>query len=308
MILKIDPAFRDFLPKIGDEEYRLLEEDIVAQGRCINPITINGSSRVIYDGHNRYKICKKHGIPFEVITKSFTSKAEAFLWIAEHQTGRRNMDIGVSIELAKKIVDYEIEAANAQREAGGKKPLQRSPFDVNQAIADKVGVSKKTVCRYIKTGPDKTMDDHMAEFNAALNPDMEFVEISCDDELDDELDGGADENKTENKTENETGEVSAAAAGSEPAAEPEDEPEKEGVSLLINTRETLVDMSKTHDKNGKTYLDNAAAKVVQLARLHLFAEDSAHLSDKSGDKKAINKKLMECLARVEEILADGELV
>ena len=59
--LTVDPEFRDLIPPLNEEELKLLEASIVADG-CESPLIVwNG---VIVDGHNRYAICRKHEIPF----------------------------------------------------------------------------------------------------------------------------------------------------------------------------------------------------------------------------------------------------
>ena len=61
--LAVDPEFRDLIPPLNEEELKLLEESLVADG-CESPLTVwNG---VIIDGHNRYAICRKHDIPFSI--------------------------------------------------------------------------------------------------------------------------------------------------------------------------------------------------------------------------------------------------
>ena len=54
MTLTIDPEFAGKIPPLTDEELQQLEENILEDGRVINPlITWNG---VIVDGHNRFRI------------------------------------------------------------------------------------------------------------------------------------------------------------------------------------------------------------------------------------------------------------
>lgn len=58
MELKIDPEFESKIPPLTDDEYQLLEENIIADGVILNPLIIwNG---VIVDGHNRFHIAKKY--------------------------------------------------------------------------------------------------------------------------------------------------------------------------------------------------------------------------------------------------------
>ena len=54
MELRIDPEFEGKIPPLTAEEFRQLEENILADGLVINPLIIwNG---VIVDGHNRFHI------------------------------------------------------------------------------------------------------------------------------------------------------------------------------------------------------------------------------------------------------------
>lgn len=60
--LKIDPEFQGKIPPLNFEEEQQLEQNILHEGRLLNPIIIwNG---FILDGHARYRILRKH--PFIV--------------------------------------------------------------------------------------------------------------------------------------------------------------------------------------------------------------------------------------------------
>ena len=62
--LTIDQDFKDLIRPLRSQEYLQLEENLLADG-CREPIVVwNG---VIVDGHNRYEICKKHGIAFSTV-------------------------------------------------------------------------------------------------------------------------------------------------------------------------------------------------------------------------------------------------
>lgn len=87
--LTVDPEFRDLIPPLNEEELKLLEASIVADG-CESPLIVwNG---VIVDGHNRYAICRKHEIPFAIQEKDFNSRDDAMLWMLRNQLGRRNLN------------------------------------------------------------------------------------------------------------------------------------------------------------------------------------------------------------------------
>ena len=58
MDLKIDPEFEQKIPPLTDEEFALLEENILSDGEIRDPLVVwNG---YILDGHNRFRIHKKH--------------------------------------------------------------------------------------------------------------------------------------------------------------------------------------------------------------------------------------------------------
>ena len=88
--LKIDPEFQSKIPPLQFEEEQQLEQNIIAEGRLLNPIiTWNG---YILDGHTRYRILKKYGfIKFEVEEIQLANKYEALAWICKNQLGRRNL-------------------------------------------------------------------------------------------------------------------------------------------------------------------------------------------------------------------------
>lgn len=55
--LQINPEFEEVIPPAGHEEFKQLEENIVAEGELLMPIIIwNG---YIIDGHRRCRLCKR---------------------------------------------------------------------------------------------------------------------------------------------------------------------------------------------------------------------------------------------------------
>lgn len=60
---KVDPEFRDMIRPLTDDERAGLEKNLKANG-CLNPLIVwNG---ILLDGHNRYELCREHGIKFDV--------------------------------------------------------------------------------------------------------------------------------------------------------------------------------------------------------------------------------------------------
>ena len=113
--LTVDPEFRDLIPPLNEEELKLLEESLVADG-CESPLVVwNG---VIVDGHNRYAICRKHEIPFAIQEKNFSSRDDAMLWMLRNQLGRRNLNNYQRVELVLKFEPLVKNAAEQRMMAG----------------------------------------------------------------------------------------------------------------------------------------------------------------------------------------------
>ena len=101
--LRIDPEFQSLIPALSQEEYELLEQNIIRDG-CRDPISIWND--VILDGHNRYRICLQHSIPFNVMQIGVTSQQDAIAWICANQLGRRN----ISNETRKYLIGKRYDA------------------------------------------------------------------------------------------------------------------------------------------------------------------------------------------------------
>src|SRR5690606_28500655 len=144
-MLRIDPEFRALIPPLTDDEKRLLEQSIVAEG-CRDPLVAWGD--VLIDGHNRYEICTRRGVPFEVVRRDFTDRSEAREWIIRNQLGRRNLTPEQRAYLIGK--QYE-ERKKSHSEAGSLKgksiPQSEGGFSTAQTIARENKVGRATVER-----------------------------------------------------------------------------------------------------------------------------------------------------------------
>jgi transcriptional regulator with XRE-family HTH domain len=101
--IQVLDELRDFIPPLNQEEYGQLEQNIINYG-CKDAILIwettkekigqEGSPEPLYliiDGHNRYGICKKHGITFNIQLLQFSGIKEVKDFMIETQLGRRNL-------------------------------------------------------------------------------------------------------------------------------------------------------------------------------------------------------------------------
>lgn len=89
-VLKVDPEFQNKIPPLTADEFKQLEENILAAGEVYEPITVWNDT--IIDGHNRYTVVLLHpGIRWRVREVDFADKWEAFDWMYKNQLGRRNL-------------------------------------------------------------------------------------------------------------------------------------------------------------------------------------------------------------------------
>ncbi|WP_337045162.1 hypothetical protein [Emticicia sp. 17c] len=96
---------RSLIPPLSTEEYIQLESNILTHG-CQTPLQLwqtpkqnlgiaaSSSDEIAYvliDGHNRFKICTDHNLPFEIYQLSFNSIKDAKDYMINLQLGRRNL-------------------------------------------------------------------------------------------------------------------------------------------------------------------------------------------------------------------------
>ena len=86
----IDPEFQPLFPPLRPEEYAQLEESLVREG-CRDPLVVWAGHNILLDGHNRYEICTRLGIPFGVLGIELPDREAALDWIDRNQLGRRNL-------------------------------------------------------------------------------------------------------------------------------------------------------------------------------------------------------------------------
>lgn len=150
---KIDEELQQVMPKLSEEEYAELENSLLQDGFKGSPIII--WQDIIIDGHNRYEICKKHNIPYEVKELEFDSKEEVIQWMIRAQLGRRNLTALQRIKLVEtyRPVYVKQAAKNKSANGGNKKseseksatPIKpKEKIDVRAKLASDAGVSTDT--------------------------------------------------------------------------------------------------------------------------------------------------------------------
>ena len=117
--LKINETLERVMPPLQELELKLLTESLLKEGCRDKLVVWNGT---IIDGHNRYRICREHNIPFSYKEEEFDDEAAAKMWIISNQIGRRNLSAFVKCEL---VLPMEAELkAEAKKRQGQRNDLK----------------------------------------------------------------------------------------------------------------------------------------------------------------------------------------
>ena len=163
--LTINESLEKAMPPLRDMELTLLERSLLTEG-CRDPLVVWDGT--IVDGHNRYRICHEHGIPFCYIEQEFQSESAAKLWVIRNQLARRNVPDFVRCELVLPLeAELKAEAKKRQGWRNGNKNLPQNSAEggkrteTREALADLAGVSRDTITRakkLINGADDETIE------------------------------------------------------------------------------------------------------------------------------------------------------
>src|ERR1044072_8865443 len=116
--ITIDDELRSFIDPLTPVEYAALERSLQAEG-CRDALVLWRD--VLIDGHNRYEICQKHGIPFRTVhNNNFATLEDVMLWVIDNNLARRSVSDFQRGMLA--LRKKEIVAARAAQRAAAAPP------------------------------------------------------------------------------------------------------------------------------------------------------------------------------------------
>jgi len=142
--LHLYTEFSRLIPPHTPAELELLEESILREG-CRDPIVVWRG--ILLDGHARYRICRKHNLPYRIRAINLPDRDAARLWIIRNQFARRNLPIGARCALALQLEADVVAQARANKQSG--KPAAQ-PVNTDAILAGIAGVSRQTMQRYRK--------------------------------------------------------------------------------------------------------------------------------------------------------------
>ncbi|WP_431129219.1 plasmid replication/partition related protein [Variovorax paradoxus] len=106
MNIVVNEELKAYIDPLTPEEHEALERSILTEG-CRDALVLWGD--VLVDGHNRYGICQKHGLPFQTVQNTrFKTIEDVHLWMIDQHLGRRSISDflrGVLALRKKDIVD-----------------------------------------------------------------------------------------------------------------------------------------------------------------------------------------------------------
>lgn len=157
--IHINDEFKALIPPLLPDEYAQLEANILTEG-CRDALVLWDD--VLIDGHNRYSICQKHGLPFRTEqATTIQSYDDAVLWIVNNQLGRRNINDFVRGELAlraKPIIEARAKDRRLSALKQGDSPVSQKSDErgmrTDDAVADRAGVSRDTIRKIEKIHED----------------------------------------------------------------------------------------------------------------------------------------------------------
>jgi hypothetical protein len=87
--IQVLPELKAYIDPLTPDEHEALERSILDEG-CRDALVLWGN--ILVDGHNRFGICQKHGLPFKTIqNERFKNMEDIHLWMIDQHLGRRSV-------------------------------------------------------------------------------------------------------------------------------------------------------------------------------------------------------------------------
>jgi len=148
--ITINDELRAFVDPLTDIEYAALERSLQAEG-CRDALVLWRDTLI--DGHNRYEICQKHGIPFRTVhNNNFASIDDVMLWMIDNHLARRSVSDfqrGVLALKKKEIITTRMAEQMAKEppkpEADDLDSSPPPPWNTREEVAKAARVSSNTI-------------------------------------------------------------------------------------------------------------------------------------------------------------------
>jgi transcriptional regulator with XRE-family HTH domain len=146
--ITINDELRSFVDPLSPIEQAALERSLLAEG-CRDALVLWRDTLI--DGHNRYELCQKHGIPFRTVhNNTFESIEDVMLWMIDNHLARRSVSDfqrGVLALKKKEIVSARVAERPADEDSDADAALDPAspPWSTREDVARAARVSSNTI-------------------------------------------------------------------------------------------------------------------------------------------------------------------
>jgi len=146
--ITINDELRSFVDPLSPIEQAALERSLLAEG-CRDALVLWRDTLI--DGHNRYELCQKHGIPFRTVhNNTFESIEDVMLWMIDNHLARRSVSDfqrGVLALKKKEIVSARVAERPADEAGDADAALDPAspPWNTREDVARAARVSSNTI-------------------------------------------------------------------------------------------------------------------------------------------------------------------
>ena len=154
MTIVIWPEFKNRLRPLSKYERERLEENLIADG-CREPLVVWCKAGepvecgTLLDGHNRYEICTRLGIYYEIVeAHGIQSEVDALRWIDGNQAGRRNEPAfvrGDAVLEHKAEIQDRARANQVRKPADFVSPNSDEQIRTDATLADMAGMGRDSL-------------------------------------------------------------------------------------------------------------------------------------------------------------------
>lgn len=182
--LKINNELKNFIPPLSGEEKDKLEKSLLKFGYKGGPIYIWND--YIVDGHNRYELCQKHKIEYDVEELDLGTDStiiDVMEWMINTQLGRRNLPAAQRLAVVEKFKKKIQEEAKENQ--GERNDLTSSPngekvnksVHTDKELAKLAGVGSGTVARYnrVMNSDDEELKNEVKSGKVSINAGYEKI-------------------------------------------------------------------------------------------------------------------------------------
>lgn len=169
----ISDEFDELLPLATPDSDSRLERSLIATNGPSEKLVVWQERNMLIDGHRRYTICRRLGLPYQVRYLSFENEHEVRTWMREWQLARRNLDhrqqMMVRAALAKSLLDNGNAAADIKGQI-------ETVYEVDERTARRDIALAKCMSNISPGVLKRMLDEDMTTVEYRIMADLSFAE------------------------------------------------------------------------------------------------------------------------------------